>query len=271
MTFRPRMRQTRRMTVSRRALAMALPLLLALTACGTGGGAGDAANGDDGPELVVLAAASLTDVFDGLKGRFEADRGASVTFSFGSSTDLAAQAADGAPGDVLATADETSMAVAQDAGVTGEVVPFASNVLVLVTAPGNPQDIESLDDLEGTSWVRCADEVPCGRVAVQVLAAAGTTAEPVSLEDDVRATLDKVTSGEVDAGLVYATDARAAGDAVTTVPIPQAADVPTTYDVTTLEQAGDDALAQAWVDLVLSDEGRRALRDAGFTLPGPGR
>ena len=267
------MRQTHRMTISRRALALALPLLLALTACGGDGrcgGAGDAGS-DDGPHLTVLAAASLTDVFTGLADRFEADRGATVTFSFGSSTDLAAQAADGAPGDVLATADTTSMAVAQDAGVTGEVVPFASNVLVLVTAPGNPQGIESLDDLEGTSWVRCADEVPCGRVAVQVLAAAGTTAEPVSLEDDVRATLDKVTSGEVDAGLVYATDARAAGDAVTTVPIPEAADVPTTYDLTTLEQAGDAALARAWVDLVLSDEGRRALRDAGFTLPGDGR
>ena len=87
-------------------------------------------------------------------------------------------------------------------------------MLVLVTGPGNPLGIESLDDLEGTSWVRCADEAPCGRVAVEVLDAAGVTAEPVSLEDDVRATLDKVTSGEVDAGLVYATDAVAAGDAV---------------------------------------------------------
>jgi molybdate transport system substrate-binding protein len=263
------MRHTRHVMSSRRALAAVLPLLLVLPACGGPDDSGDEGGESGRRELTVLAAASLTDVFTGLGEQFGADHDAEVTFSFGSSTDLAAQAADGAPGDVLATADATSMTVAEDAAVTGDVEPFASNVLVLVTAPGNPLGIASLDDLEGISWVRCADEVPCGRVAVEVLAAAGTSAEPVSLEDDARATLDKVTSGEVDAGLVYATDAEAAGDAVTTVPLPEAADVSTTYDLTTLQQAGDDALAQAWVDLVLSDEGRRALREAGFALPDP--
>lgn len=255
------------MTALRRASLVTVALALVLALSGCGGGGDDAGAGDDSPQLTVLAAASLTDVFTELGDTFSADEGADVRFSFGSSTDLAQQAADGAPGDVLATADTTSMGVAEDAGVTGDVRPFATNVLVLVTQPGNPLGIESLADLEGTSWVRCADEAPCGRVALEVLDAAGVTAEPASLEDDVRATLDKVTSGEVDAGLVYATDAVAAGDAVTTVPIPEAADVLTTYDVTTLDQAGDPALAQAWVDLLLSDAGRAALEDAGFTLP----
>lgn len=218
----------------------------------------------------MLAAASLTDVFTGLGERFEAEEDADVTFSFGSSTDLAAQAADGAPGDVLATADTTSMAIAEDAGVTGVVDPFATNVLVLVTAPGNPLGVESLADLEETRWVRCADEAPCGRVAVEVLDTAGVTAEPASLEDDVRAALDKVTSGEVDAGLVYATDAVAAGDDVTTVELPEAAGVLTTYAVTGLDQ-GDEDLATAWLDLLLSDVGRQALEDAGFAVPDPGR
>jgi molybdate transport system substrate-binding protein len=273
----PQVRHTRSMITLRRARAGVLLLALTLSACGGGTGSGDGgadAGSDGGGEqsaLTVLAAASLTDVFTDLKQEFEADRGVAVTFSFGSSTDLAAQAADGAPGDVLATADTTSMAVARDAGVTGEVSDFATNVLVLVTRPGNPLHITSLDDLDGTTWVRCADEAPCGRVAAQVLDAAGVTAEPASLEDDVRATLDKVTSGEADAGLVYATDALAAGDAVTTVRVPEAADAPTTYDVATLEQAGDDDLAQAWVDLLLSEDGRRILDDAGFTVPGAGR
>ena len=116
---------------------------------------------------------------------------------------------------MLATADETSMALAEDAGVTGEVATFATNVLTIVTPTGNPAGIESLDDLEGVTWVRCADEVPCGKVAVdRARRGNGVTAEPVSLEDDVRATLDKVISGEADAGLVYATDAVAAGDDV---------------------------------------------------------
>jgi molybdate transport system substrate-binding protein len=246
---------------SARAACLLAILLLATTACG-----GDDA-GDEGREVTVLAAASLTDVFTELGERFEAEHDAGVTFSFGSSTDLAEQAAEGAPGDVLATADTTSMGIAEDAGVTGEVSDVATNELVLVAAPGNPLGIETLDNLEGTSWVRCADEVPCGRVAVDVLDAAGVTAEPDSLEEDVRATLDKVTSGEVDAGLVYATDAVAAGGSVSTVEVPEAADAVTTYAVATLEQGADDDLARAWVDLLLSDEGRRVLEQAGFTLP----
>ncbi|KRF07880.1 hypothetical protein ASG88_03520 [Nocardioides sp. Soil777] len=251
------------MTPLRAAPLAALALTLVLTACG-----GDGTGGrDDEPQLTVLAAASLTDVFTELGETFEGDQQVEVTFSLGSSTDLAQQAADGAPGDVLATADTTSMAIADDAGVAGDVVDFAGNVLVLVTRPGNPQGIESLDDLAGVSWVRCADEVPCGRVAVDLLDAEGVTADPVSLEDDVRATLDKVTSGEVDAGLVYATDAVAAGDAVTTVEVPEAADVPTTYAVAALEQSADGELAQAWIDLLVSDDGRRVLEDAGFTVP----
>ena len=218
--------------------------------------------------LTVLAAASLTDVFEDLAADFEADHeGAQVTFSFGSSTDLAEQAADGAPGDVLATADETSMQVAEDAGVTGDVETFATNVLVIVTPPDNPAGIESLADLDGSTWVRCADDVPCGRVALAVLEANGVTAAPASLEEDVKSTLDKVVSGEADAALVYATDAVAAGDAVHTIEIPGAEEQLTAYFATTLEQAGDADLAQAWVDYVLSDDGRAALSEAGFTQP----
>lgn len=246
-----------------RVLALSLLLLLALAACGENDGADESG----GSELTVLAAASLTDAFEGLATTFEADQDVEVTFSFGSSTDLAEQAADGAPGDVLATADETSMGVAEEAGVTGEVVTFATNVLVIVTPPDNPAGIETLADLEGATWVRCADEVPCGRVALAVLEANGVTAEPASLEDDVRATLDKVTSGEADAGLVYATDAVAAGDSVTTIEIPGAEEQLTSYFSATLEQSEDADLAQEWVDFVTSQEGQDALVDAGFTLP----
>lgn len=246
----------------RAATALGLAVLLPLAACSASG------TGDDEPaELTVLAAASLTDVFEQLATPFEEEHDASVTFSFGSSTDLAEQAADGAPGDVLATADETSMAIAEDAGVAGEVETFATNVLAIVVPAGNPAGIESLDDLEGATWVRCADEVPCGKVAVAVLAADGVTAEPASLEEDVRATLDKVVSGEADAGLVYATDAVAAGDDVDTVEVPGAEDQRTSYDATTLEQADDADLAADWVAWVTSDEGRAILADAGFGPP----
>jgi molybdate transport system substrate-binding protein len=241
--------------------ALVLTLLLPLAGCG------GADSGGSPDTLTVLAASSLTDVFEDLAAGFEGEHDVTVTFSFGSSTDLAAQAADGAPGDVLATADEVSMQTAEDAGVTGEVVEFAGNVPVIVTPAGNPAGIRSIDDLEGATWVRCADEVPCGRVAVGVLEDHGIAAEPASLEDDVRATLDKVVSGEADAGIVYASDAVAAGEDVETIEIPGADDQLTSYVITTLEQSENSGLAREWVDLVGSDEGRQALEDAGFTLP----
>lgn len=254
------MRHTVRMAGDRIAYgALVAALLLALAGCG----------GEQQDDTVtVLAAASLTDVFEELATEFEATHdGASVAFSFGSSTNLAAQVADGAPGDVLATADEASMSLAEDAGVTGEIATFATNVLTIVTQADNPAGIESLDDLEGSTWVRCADEVPCGKVALAVLHDTGITAEPASLEEDVRATLDKVVSGEADAGLVYATDAVAAGDSVVAVEIPGAEAALTSYLTTVLEQSESAELAQEWVDFVTSDGGRAILEQAGFGAP----
>jgi molybdate transport system substrate-binding protein len=243
----------------------ALALLLALAACG-GADEGDA-NADQPATLTVLAAASLTDVFAQLATPFEEEHDATVTLSFGSSTDLAEQVADGAPGDVLATADSTSMGLAEDAGVTGDVEAFATNVLTIVVPKGNPAGIKTLDDLADTTWVRCADEVPCGKVALAVLQDNQVTAEPASLEEDVRATLDKVASGEADAGLVYATDAAAAGDDVEAIAIPGAEDELTSYYATTLDQSEDAGLAADWVAWVTSDEGRQILADAGFGSP----
>lgn len=249
----------------RRLGATAVALAVATSGAGCAGAVGD----DDRRTLTVLAAASLTDVFTALGEQFEADHEAvDVELAFGSSTDLAGQAADGAPGDVLATADEESMTVAVDAGAAGNPATFATNVLVIVTPPDNPAGIATPADLEGATWVRCADDVPCGRVALAVLEDAGVDAEPASLEEDVRATLDKVVSGEADAGLVYASDAVAAGSDVGTIPIEGATTRPTSYLIAGLAQAGDGGdLAQAWIDLVTGPDGRTALTEAGFTLP----
>lgn len=236
-------------------------LLAVLATAGCGDGEGD----DRG--LTVLAAASLTDAFEELADRFETEHRVEVTFSFGSSTDLAGQALDGAPGDVLATADEPSMAVATRAGVVGEAHAFATNVLVVVTPPDDPAGVADLHDLAGTTWVRCADEAPCGRAAVRLLEEQGVTAAPASLEEDARSTLEKVASGEADAGLVYATDAAAESDSVATVPIAAAEDLPNRYLVGVLEQAEEPDLAAAWTDLVRSPEGRAVLGEHGFGAP----
>lgn len=246
----------------RRALLPVLVLALpGLVGCGGGG--------EDGATIQVLAAASLTQAFTGLAEDFEANHeGVEVELIFGSSSDLAETAADGAPGDVLATADETSMQIAVEAGVTTTApVAFAENRLVIVTAPGNPEGIGSLGDLADVAWVRCADNVPCGRVALDLLDDAAVTAEPVSLEVDVKATLEKVTTGEADAALVYASDAVIAGATVEAVPIEGSEEHLAVYHVAPLDQSADAALAADWIELVRSDDGRAALAEAGFTVP----
>ena len=238
-----------------------------LTGCGWGDPGGSGGSGDK-ETVHVLAASSLTDVFEELAEVFEEEHpGVEVELSFGSSTDLAEQAADGAPGDVLATADAASLAAAGDA-VTGDSVLFATNELVIVTPPDDPGGVSLPSDLAGTTWVRCADEAPCGRVALDVLADHDVDAEPASLEEDVRSTLDKVVSGEADAGLVYASDAASAGEAVRTLEVPGAEEHEAAYFLVALDQAADRDLAQQWIDLVTTPAvGGEALEAAGFGLP----
>lgn len=235
----------------------ALVLLLPLTGCG----------GDDEQTLTVLAAASLTGTFTELAETFEDENpGVDVVVVFGSSTTLAEQAVDGAPGDVLATADSRAMEVAVDGGATS-LAPeaFALNELVIVTPPGNPASITGLGSLarSGVDWARCVTSAPCGALAETVLDVRASQAEPVTEEVDVKAVLARVVAGEVDAGLVYRTDALAAGDDVETVETGQGA-ASTIYEITTL---GGSAHASDFVELVRSPDGQAVLRAAGFDAP----
>ena len=240
----------------------ALALLLPLNGCSD-----DTSNGE-GTTFTVLAAASLTETFTTLADRFEADHeGVTVELAFDSSATLARQAVDGAPGDVLATADEATMQTAVDGeAVSGGPQVFATNVAVLVTPPDNPAGLTSFADLDddAVTYVVCVDSAPCGRIAADLLDAAGITHEPASLEVDVKAVLAKVTGNEADAGIVYATDAVSAGDAVTSIDIDGAENQQNVYPIATLEQSTDAALAEEFLALVLSDAGQQVLADAGF-------
>lgn len=248
----------------RRPVAIALAALLPLSACS----ADDATGADGDTTLTVLAAASLTGTFTTLADRFEADHpGVSVALAFDSSATLAQQAVDGAPGDVLATADEATMQTAVDGGAVADGPEvFATNVAVLVTPPGNPAGITGFADLDddAVTYVTCVDTAPCGKIAATLLEEAGITHEPASLEVDVRAVLAKVTGDEADAGLVYATDAASRPEAVTALEIPGAGEHPAVYPIATLDQSEHADLAAEFMDLVLSDAGRRVLGDAGF-------
>jgi len=191
-----------------------------------------------------------------------------VRLAFDSSATLAQQAVEGAPADVLATADTATMDSATDA-LAADPHVFTTNTGVLVTPADNPAGIADFADIDSDAvdYVVCVDTAPCGKVAAALLEQNGIAQDPASEEVDVKAVLAKVTSGEADAGIVYATDATAAGDAVGTVEIPGAADQITTYPIAPLKQSESADLAQEFVDLVLSDDGRQVLAAAGFGQP----
>ena len=261
------------MRVTGRRLAVltaALVSALALTGCG-GDDPSDAGDDDLTGTLTVLAAASLTESFEELADEFESRYpGTEVELAFDSSATLAEQVNQGAPGDVLATADERTMAlVTRAGGAAGEPRLFASNRLVLVVPAGNPAGIHELAGLDNddVDFVVCVASAPCGALAAAVLEEQRVAAEPASEEVDVKAVLAKVTLDEADAGLVYASDAVAAGGRVESIQIPASDDTTTSYPITVTAQAAEPELARAWVDLVLSDQGRQVLEAAGFGAP----
>ncbi len=250
--------------MTRRA-ALALAATLALAACG-----GAEEDAPAGGELTVFAAASLSTVYTDLAGLFaEQHPGAEVRFSFAGSSDLVAQLAAGAPADVLATADEQTMDRAVAEGVVeGEPTVVASNVLTLVTPAGNPAGVTGLDgSLDGAALVVCAPQVPCGAATATLADRLGLTLDPVSEEGSVTDVLGKVTTGQADAGLVYASDAAGAGDAVEVVPLDGAEEVVNRYPVAVVASAGDPELAAAWVELVRGEEAQQLFADAGFGAP----
>ena len=244
------------------AAALALLGAVALTGC---------SGGDDEETLTVLAAASLSDAFSDLEAVFEDQHPAvDVRLSFDSSATLARQVVEGAPADVLATADEQTMDSAVAAGATeGRPSAFASNRLVLVVPTANPGRVRSVADLDrpGVEFVVCVPSAPCGHLAAAALDGAGVDAPAASEETDVRGVLNKVVLGEADAGLVYASDALSAGESVRSIEISGSPATSTRYVVAALRDAGSPDLARDWVDLVLSDRGQRVLRAAWFGAP----
>jgi len=260
------------MNRSMTGLALATGVCVVLSsACGggeasTGGGAGG-----DSTTLKVSAASSLTDAFGELEATFEANSsGTDVTFTFDSSSTLAEQVIQGAPVDVLATADEATMQGVVDEGLTAtDPVPIAQNKLTVVTPADNPADIDSISDLDSgaVDWAVCVPDAPCGVASEKLLSIVNVDAQPVTEEANVRDVLTKVTTGEVDAGLVYVSDAQAAADDVTDIEVPQADQALNSDVIAPLTDAAEPELAQAWVDLVASDEGQRVLESYGFLPP----
>lgn len=237
-------------------------------------GSADAAGGNPTRlppgEVVVSAAASLTEAFGRLAGRFEeAHPGVAVRLNVAGSQQLAAQILDGAPVGVFASADQRQMRRVTDAGLhLARPRVLSHNRLAVAVEPGNPRGITGLSDLAhpDLTVVLAAEEVPAGRYTLQLLRRAGVEVRPDSLETDVRVVLAKVALGEADAGVVYRSDIVAAGERVEEVPISYP-EVTATYAVAPLRLTPRPDLAQAFVDLALSRHGREALRRAGLSPP----
>jgi molybdate transport system substrate-binding protein len=264
---------------------LVLPAMAALALAACGGSSPDTAGGTstssstaapssaDGltGTLTVFAAASLTDVFGDLGDQLTADNpDLDVRFNFGPSSGLATQIVQGAPADVFASANEKQMTVVTDAGLqAADPTIFTGNVLEIAVPAGNPGRVTGLADFGNADLTLaiCAADVPCGAAAAAVFADAGVTARPDTEEEDVKAALTKVQLGEVDAALVYATDVRAAGSDVEGIEFPEAEQEINSYPITTLKAATNPDAAQAFMDLVLSDEGQQTLADAGFRAP----
>ena len=248
------------------ALLLAGAVAAGLAGCGAPGGAADS-----GKSLTVFAAASLKAPFTALAEQFEAAHpGTTVTLSFAGSSDLATQISQGAPADVFASADQNTMAKLGGAGlVEGTPADFATNVLTIAVPPANPAAVASFADLArpGVKTVICAAQVPCGAATKTLEQETGSTLRPVSEESSVTDVLGKVVSGQADAGLVYVTDVRTAGDKVREVPFPESALAVNTYPIAAVRTSTNKDLAAAFVAAVTGPDGRRILSGAGFGTP----
>lgn len=245
---------------------------LLATACGGGDEPGDAsADLESDGRLIVLAAASLTESFTALESALEDQHaGLDISISFGPSSGLVEQVLAGAPADVLATANDTTMDNAVAAGVLdGEPVVFARNTLTIAVPAGNPGGVTSLADLarDELRVALCEPQVPCGAAAEELLDVADVEAAPDTLENDVKDVTGKVALGEVDAALVYRTDAAAETGSIDTVDVPEADRVVNDYPVAVLTDASNQAEAEAFVKALTGEAGRDLLAEAGFVTP----
>jgi molybdate transport system substrate-binding protein len=249
-----------------RRLVLLLAAAMLLAGCGGGAGAPESSGSPSAGDVTVFAAASLTETFTRLGKDFEAAHpGSHVKFNFAGSSALAQQINQGAPADVFASASPANM---KQVTSTGSVT-FVRNRLQIAVGKGNPRNVQSLADLTkpDLKLALCAEQVPCGAAAKTAFAAAGLTPRPVTLEQDVRATLTKVKLGEVDAALVYRTDVSAATRDVDGVTFAEADKAVNDYPIVTLPKAVNASGGKAFVDYVLSDKGKAVLSAAGFDAP----
>lgn len=246
----------------------------ALAACSgapSGQESGEGADSGNPEPLVIFAAASLQGSFDQLAEDFEKKHPSySVDpIVYDGSQALATQVIDGADADVLAFANEKSLVPVSEADAAEPARIFATNTLQIAVEPGNPKGITDLDDLADPDLdvVLCAENVPCGTASHDLLNDADVDVEPVSEETNVTSVVTRVRNGEADAGLVYATDVKAADGDLDGITPANADTAVNSYPIAITDNAASPTEAQAFVDFVLSDAGQKVLHAYGFGAP----
>jgi molybdate transport system substrate-binding protein len=221
--------------------------------------------------LVVSAAASVGPALEVVADAFEEAAGdVDVVINVGGSTVLRDQVVAGSPVDLLIVADERLLAPVVDAGMAvSDARLVASNELALLVPAGNPGGIGSLSDLADSSLAvgLCAEGVPCGDLAAEALTAAGVVASVDTFEPNAGALVAKVSAGELDAALAYRSDVVRAAGAVEEVELPPEARLATRYGSLVTAPPERVASAEAFLEFLVSDDGRSVLSEFGFGVP----
>ena len=229
----------------------------------------------DPHDVTVLAAASLSEAFTEIAAAYEtAHPGAEVALELAASSTLVAQVRAGAPFDLLATADERTMAEAWRGELVERPTALATNRMVVIAGDDDSAGVRTVEDLArpGTRVVLAQRDVPAGAYARRALAGLGieatVEANVVSNALDVKAVAAAVALGEADAGIVYASDVTPALAArVRVLPIPARAAVRALYPVAAATDPEHPAGAHAFLALVRSRTGREILAAHGFGVP----
>ena len=213
-------------------------------------------------DIKIMAAASLSDAFIEISEAFEAKTGLTTSIYTAGSSTLATQISEGAQANVVALANEETMQRVVNSGQVmndQEIQIFATNHLVLVTPPGNPASISSIENIDGKKIAVCAPVVPCGSLAYSLAIQEGIELAPSTIEPNVRSVRTKVELGEVDAGLIYITDVT---DGTEVIDTPRLKTAKTKYPITVLKPV--ESAAEEFVDFVMSETGQAILGSYGF-------
>ena len=253
-----------------RLLLVVLALLVA-AGCGSGSGSGSSGGGSSvasGGKLVVFAASSLIDAFPKIATTYQQlHPGWKVEFEFLGSDQLAAQIEQGDPADVFAAASTKYPEQLQSQNLLGKITNFATNTLVLATPADNPAGITSVHDIGNAKLVVGDPSVPIGAYTLTVLDNLGikpSSLNIVSQEAKVTDIVTKLELGEADAGFIYTSDAKTAGDKLKSFQLPASAQATATYPIGIVTGSKNAKAAQQWIDLVMSPQGQQVLVSDGF-------